>query len=165
MVLARRPSGYPVPEDFRVEETELPALQEGETLVENLFISLDAGFRNWMDEDAGDEVLPAMPLDHPVMGLTVGRIKESRNPDLVVGQLVMARLAWQAWSISTAEDFLVPVDDLDGLPLSYHLGVLGDTGMSAYFGLKDIAKPKATDTVLISAAGLSGSLQGRSREF
>lgn len=153
VVLARRPNGYPVPDDFRVESGELPVPGEGEALVQNLFISLDAGFRNWMDEDAGDEVLPAMPLDEPVMGLVVGRVVESNNPEWPVDQLVMARLAWQDWSIAKPGDFVVPVDDLGELPLSYHLGVLGDTGMSGYFGMKDVAQIKHTDTVLVSAAG------------
>jgi NADPH-dependent curcumin reductase CurA len=153
VVLARRPNGYPVPEDFRVEDVELIEPQEGQALVKNLYISLDAGFRNWMDEGAGDAVLPAMPLDQPVMGLVVGRVHQSNNPALAEGQLVMARLAWQAWSIANADDFVVPLDDIGNLPLSYHLGVLGDTGMSGYFGLKDIGQPKPTDTVLVSAAG------------
>lgn len=153
VVLARRPNGYPVPDDFRVETVDIPVLKDGEALVKNLFISLDAGFRNWMDADAGDEVLPAMPLDEPVMGLVVGEVTESDEPNLPPGQIVMARLAWQAWSVAKPGDFVVPLEEVGDLPHSYHLGVLGDTGMSAYFGLKDIAKPKPNETVLISAAG------------
>ena len=57
VVLKRRPAGKPVPEDFDVVESKIPTPVANEALVENLFISLDAGFRNWMDEDAGDDVL------------------------------------------------------------------------------------------------------------
>lgn len=153
VVLARRPNGKPVAEDFAVREDEIPEPGEKEALIQNLFISLDAGFRNWMDEDAGDDVLPAMALDAPVMGLTVGKVLKSNREDLPEGQLLMGRLTWSEYSVAHAEDFLVPIDDEPGVPLSYHLGILGDTGMSAYFGLKDVGQPKPGDTVLISAAG------------
>ncbi len=55
VTLRRRPTGKPVPEDFELVQSEIPEPGAGEALVENLFISLDAGFRNWMDEDAGDD--------------------------------------------------------------------------------------------------------------
>ena len=162
VVLARRPVGMPRPEDFRVEEVEVREPAEGEFLVRNLYISLDAGFRNWMGEDSGDEILPAMPLDHPVMGLILGRVLRSRHPDYEEGQLLMARLAWQEFSISDGSDFIVPLVDEGHHPLSYHLGILGDTGMSAYFGLEDIGKPQPGETVLISAAGGAvGSVAGQ----
>ena len=67
------------------------------------------------------------------------------------GQLVMGRLAWEAYSVAK-DDFLIVLEESD-VPLHYHLGILGDTGMSAYFGLKDIGQPTAQDTVVISAAG------------
>ena len=151
VLLARRPSGAPVAEDFEVRKTTVAQIASGEALIENHYVSLDAGFRNWMDEDSGDDVLPAMDLGSPVMGLTVGRVIESKHPTLVKGQLVMGRLAWEAYSIAK-DDFLVVLEESD-VPLHYHLGVLGDTGMSAYFGLKDIGKPTAQETVVISAAG------------
>jgi NADPH-dependent curcumin reductase CurA len=162
VTLRRRPTGKPVPEDFEVVQSEIPEPGAGEALVENLFISLDAGFRNWMDEDAGDEVLPAMELGKPVMGLTISRIIQSNNPDLPLGQILMGRLAWQSHSIAGPNDFLVPLEPDDDVPLSYHLGILGDTGMSAYFGLKDIAQPRPGDTVVISAAaGAVGYVAGQ----
>jgi len=151
VLLKRRPSGAPVAEDFEVVTTAVPAIQSGEALIENHYVSLDAGFRNWMDEDAGDDVLPAMPLGAPVMGLTVGRVLESKHATLREGQLVMGRLAWEAYSIAK-DDFLIELEESD-VPLHYHLGILGDTGMSAYFGLNDIGQPSENETVIISAAG------------
>ncbi len=153
VTLARRPNGYPVPQDFAVVETEVLPPRAGEALVENVFISMDAGFRNWMDEDAGDDVLPAMALSAPVMGLTIGRVVETQRSDLPVGTITMGRLAWQSYSLAGQTYFLVVLEDDPDIPLNYHLGILGDTGMSAYFGLHDVAKPTATDTVLVSAAG------------
>ena len=154
VVLTRRPNGKPVPADFEVITTPLGPLKDGEARVKNLYVSLDAGFRNWMDEDSGDEVLPAMPLGKAVMGLILGEVIESNNAKIVVGDMVMARLAWEQYSLVTDDDWLVTLSDEERKqPLSYHLGVLGDTGMSAYFGLTDIGKPQPGETVLISAAG------------
>ena len=151
VLLARRPNGAPIAEDFEVRTQPVAPIASGEALIENHYVSLDAGFRNWMDEDAGDDVLPAMAIGAPVMGLTVGRVIDSQHPTLRKGQLVMGRLAWEAYSVAK-DDFLIVLEESD-VPLHYHLGILGDTGMSAYFGLKDIGQPTAQDTVVISAAG------------
>ena len=80
VLLKRRPNGDPVPDDFALETQPLVSPGEGEALLRNHFVSLDAGFRNWMNEGAGDEVLPAMPLDAPVMGLVMGEVIESSHP-------------------------------------------------------------------------------------
>jgi NADPH-dependent curcumin reductase CurA len=161
VTLARRPQGKPVASDFEVVESATPDIKPGQALVKNLFVSMDAGFRNWMDEGSGDDVLPAMPLGKPVMGLILGRVVQSQNPDIPVGQHLMARLAWEQYTVVDESDWLVAIDDVD-VPLSYHLGILGDTGMSAYFGLTDIGKPQPGETVLVSAAGGAvGSIAGQ----
>jgi NADPH-dependent curcumin reductase CurA len=162
VVLAARPRGMPVESDFRVEESAHPALAGGQLLLENAFVSLDAGFRNWMDEGSGDNVLPAMKLGAPVMGLVLGRVAESRHAAHAVGDWVMARLAWEERSLTDASDFLVPVPRDAKHPRSFYLGVLGDTGLSAYFGLVDHAAIKRGETVLVSAAaGAVGSIAGQ----
>lgn len=161
VVLARRPRGMPRPEDFAVVTNLMRPADAGEVVLQNLYVSLDAGFRHWMDEGSTDHILPEMPLGAPVMGLTLGRVVQSRHPDVQVGELLMARLAWEEYSITDATDFFVRVPtDLD-CPLSWHLGILGDTGMSAYFGLTDIGRPQRGETVVISAAGGAvGSVAG-----
>lgn len=162
IVLASRPEGIPREENFRLVETPLRAIGEGEFLVQNLYISLDAGFRNWMNEGSGDNVLPAMELDEPVMGLTLARVVESRRPEFEPGDLLMARLAWEQYTICDGSDFMARLPRELPLPYSYYLGILGDTGMSAYFGLTDIGKPKPGETVLVSAAGGAvGSVVGQ----
>ena len=162
IVLASRPEGTPREENFRLVETPLRAIGEGEFLVQNLYISLDAGFRNWMNEGSGDNVLPAMELDAPVMGLTLARVVESRRPEFEPGDLLMARLAWEQYTICDGSDFMARLPRKLPLPYSYYLGILGDTGMSAYFGLTDIGKPKPGETVLVSAAGGAvGSVVGQ----
>ena len=131
-------------------------------LIQNLYASLDAGFRHWMDEGSTDHVLPEMPIGEPVMGLTLGRVVASEHPNFAAGDLLMARLAWEEYSLTSATDFFVKVPTEYDCPLSYHMGILGDTGMSAYFGMLDIARPSAGDTVLVSAAGGAvGSIAGQ----
>ncbi|MEM1435837.1 MAG: NADP-dependent oxidoreductase [Pseudomonadota bacterium] len=162
VVLAARPAGAPQESDFRIEARTLRAPEAGEILCQNLFISLDAGFRNWMDEDSGDAVLPAMPLNEPVMGLTLSRVVETAHPDYAVGDLLMARFAWETHTLTRADDFIARVPAETELPLSYYLGVLGDTGLSAYFGLLDHGAVQPGATVLVSAAaGAVGSVAGQ----
>jgi hypothetical protein len=153
VVLAARPRGEPTESDFRVEAAPLPVAGPGQILCQNLYLSLDAGFRNWMDEGSGDHVLPAMALGDPVVGLALSRVVESRNERHAVGDLLMARFAWEEYSLGDASDFLVPVPKESSLPLRYYLGVLGDTGLSAYFGLVDHGAVAPGETVLVSAAG------------
>ena len=105
MVLASRPSGYPVEGNFRVESSSVPEVGQGELLLRNAYVSLDAGFRNWMNEGSGDEVLPAMAVGAPVMGLTLGEVIESRNAEYREGDWLMARLAWEEYSLSDGSDY------------------------------------------------------------
>ena len=162
VVLARRPQGNPVPEDFRVETLPMPAPGPGQALIRNHYISLDAGFRNWMNEGAGDEVLPAMPLDAPVMGLVMGEVIESHNDAWQVGDWLMARIAWQEYCLADESQFIVRIDPSEPYPMNLYLGVLGDTGLSAYFGMMDIGKPQPGETVVVSAAGGAvGSIAGQ----
>lgn len=162
VVLARRPRGNPVPEDFRLNESPLPSPGPGQALIRNHYISLDAGFRNWMNEDAGDEVLPAMPLDAPVMGLVMGEVIESRHEEYAEGDWLMARIAWQEYSLADDTQFIVKIDPAEPYPMNLYLGVLGDTGLSAYFGMMDVGKPQPGETVLVSAAGGAvGSIAGQ----
>ncbi len=161
VVLAARPQGSPREQDFRVETRTVPKLEADQMLCENLYISLDAGFRNWMDEGSGDNVLPAMPLNEPVMGLTLSRVLESKNAGFKSGDLLMARFAWEEYTVTHAGDFISPIGVAE-YPLNYYLGVLGDTGLSAYFGLMDFGQIKPGETVLVSAAaGAVGSIAGQ----
>ncbi|MBT3311107.1 MAG: NADP-dependent oxidoreductase [Desulfobacterales bacterium] len=162
IVLARRPRGNPVPDDFRLQESLLCEPVDGELLVENIYLSMDAGFLHWMSEGSSDEYLSEMGIDAPVMGLTLGRVVESRHEAFNVGEVVMGRLTWEEFSIIDASDFLTKLPANLEFPLNYYLGVLGGTGMTAYFGMKDIGIPQAGETVLISAAaGAVGNVVGQ----
>ena len=162
VVLAARPRGLPVESDFRIEPGEHPPTGAGQLLLENELISLDAGFRRWMDAGSGDDVLPAMRIGEPVMSLVLGRVVESRHAAYEPGDLLMARLAWEERSLTDASDFLVPVPGDGKHPLRFYLGALGDSGLSAYFGLVDHGKIQPGETVLVSAAaGSVGSIAGQ----
>ena len=162
VVLARRPNGNPVEADFALAEAPIPEVREGTFLTRNDFVSLDAGFRNWMNEDAGDEILPAMALNAPVMGLVLAEVIESRHPEYTEGDRLMARFAWQTHSLSDGSDFIARLPLELEFPPSAYMGVLGDTGMSAYFGMEDICTPQPGECVLISGAGGAvGSIAGQ----
>ncbi len=153
VLLVRYPEGLPREEDFALDEAEVPPLREGEFLIRNLYLSLDAGFRQWMREGAGDNYLSAMPLGQPVMGITLGRVEESRNPRFRAGDHVLGRNRWEQFSVSDAGDFTAPFVPDPDLPLHYYAGILGPTGLTAYFGLMDIGNPQPGETVVVSAAG------------
>lgn len=164
VVLKRRPVGAPTPEDFDVGVRDLEPVVESHVEVENLAVSLDAGFRHWMDEGSGDHVLPAMELGQPVMGLVLSRVIESRHQSFEVGDVIVSRLAWQEYSQFNGDShhIKIHVDETLGLDLGVHLGILGDTGLSAYFGLFDHGRPTAGETVLVSAAaGAVGNVVGQ----
>ncbi len=153
VVLASRPEGALSAENFRLMESELPALEDGQFLIKNLYLSLDAGFRQWMNEGASDNYLSAMPLDAPVQSIVLGRIAESRHPEYPEGALVMGRTAWETWSVADGSDLMTIIDESEGVPLHEYLAALGPAGMTAYFGLLDIGRPRRGDNILVSAAG------------
>lgn len=160
VLLEARPVGAPRESDFACVESPVPVIGEGQFLLRNLYLSLDAGFRQWMNEGAGDGYLQAMELHQPVMGLVLGRVIESRHPDYRDGDLIMGRTRWESYSVADGSDYMAKLEAADpDVPLSCYLGVLGPTGLTAYFGMRDIGRPRAGETVVVStAAGAVGSV-------
>lgn len=162
IVLARRPSGQLRLEDFRKVELPMPVIGAGEMLVEHRLFSMDAGFRNWMNEGSGDGYLAAMALGEPVMSLTLGVVVESKRPDFEPGDFFMGRLAWTRFSKAGPDDFVTRLPRKLRFPLSFYAGILGGTGMTAYFGVHDIARPRVGDVAVVSAAaGAVGNVAGQ----
>jgi len=162
IVLAARPQGTVKVTDFALHEAELPPLEPGQYLIQNQYLSMDAGFRKWMNEDAGDNYLTAMELGDPVQSMILGHVIESRNPDFPEGTVVMGRTSWECFSIAGSEDFVTKLEHDGSLPLYEYVSTLGPTGMTAYFGLFDVGKPKSGEEVLVSAAGGAvGSVVGQ----
>jgi len=157
--LVRRPVGEPVPEDFELVAEPLPELSEGEFLVRNHYASLDPAIRGWLDDKPS--YMPPVALGDPVRATTVGRVAQSRNPDFAEGQWVLGLNAIEEYSVARAGGFTGPIE-VDGIPPTHFLSLLGAVGMTAYFGLLEVGQPKAGETVLVTgAAGAVGSLVGQ----
>lgn len=134
-------------------------LGAGQFLVKNLWLSLDPAMRGWMN-DAKSYIEP-VKLNDVMRGGTIAQVVASKNSAYSVGDLVTGMFGWQEYTHveSPKEAGAQVVPTLPGVSPSAFLGVLGMTGMTAYFGLLDVLKPKETDTILVSgAAGATGSV-------
>jgi NADPH-dependent curcumin reductase CurA len=157
-LLTARPQGQARDSDFTWNESPIEDLADGEILVRTIHLSIDPTNRVWMNE--ADSYLPAIPLGSVMRGGGIGIVEESRNPRFAPGDLVQGLLGWQRYSVSDGRA-LGKVPPLP-VPFSAHLGALGHIGMTAYFGLLDFGKPKAGETLVVSAAaGAVGSLVGQ----
>lgn len=157
-VLAARPRGLPAVHDFRLEEQTVPTPGEGQVLLRTLFLSLDPGLRNLMDE-VGPVYAPSVQLGEPMAGGTVSRVVASRHPRFRDGELVLARSGWQDHALSDGRD-LTPLGDMAQPSLA--LGLLGMPAFTAYVGVRDIGCPRPGDTVVVAAAtGAVGAVAGQ----
>jgi hypothetical protein len=157
--LANRPVGPVKASDWQRTEEALRALQDGELLVQNLFISLDPAMRGWMN-DSKASYIPPVGLGEVMRALAVGQVVESSNPKFAIGDHVSGLLGVQGFAISDGQG-LMKVDPKLA-PLPTYLSTLGMPGLTAYFGLLEVGKPQAGDTVVVSgAAGAVGSVVGQ----
>ncbi|MBL4847956.1 MAG: NADP-dependent oxidoreductase [Planctomycetes bacterium] len=155
--LVRRPTGLPSPEDFEIGEAPLPDPGEGEVLVANHYLSLDPAMRGWMKE--GRSYIPPVELGDVMRGGTYGEVLRSNHPTLAPGDRVVGMLGWQSHALSKGDDLYRVPPEVTG---PQALGVLGMTGLTAYFGLLDVGRPQEGDTLLVSgAAGATGSVVGQ----
>ena len=158
IVLARRPQGAPVAEDFRLEEVPLPIPAPGQVLLRTRFLSLDPYMRGRMND--APSYAPPVALGAPMTAQTVSVVEASGNPAYHQGDLVVANVGWQDYGVSDGRD-LLRIDPGLERP-SYALGVLGMPGLTAYVGLLDIGQPRAGETVVVAAAtGAVGSVVGQ----
>lgn len=160
-VLARRPQGLPVPEDFALETVDVPGPAEGQMLVRNLWIPVDPGMRNILSsEDPGPAEFKPMPLGATVGYMTVGEVVESRIEGFAKGDHITDYLLWQERALSDGRTARKITERR--LSPTTAIGVLGVPGLSAYFGLLELGALKAGETVLVtSAAGAVGSVAGQ----
>ena len=158
IVLARRPAGRPVPDDFRLEEVEVPTLPTGGLLLRVRYLSLDPYMRGRMD-DRKSYAAP-VGLGEVMEGETISEVLASGHPDYAPGDLVLARTGWRTHARSDGSD-LRKLDPTSA-PVTTGLGVLGMPGFTAYAGLTLIGMPKPGETVVVAAAsGPVGSLVGQ----
>lgn len=146
--LASRPVGMPTLANFKQVEVTLPALNAGEVLVKNTWMSVDPYMRGRMMDR--DSYIPPFQIDAVMDGGAIGEVVESLNPQFPVGSKVSHISGWRSAFISDGQDLtLLPAVNI---PEQYFLGVIGMPGLTAWVGLMQIAKLKPTDTVFVSAA-------------
>ncbi len=158
-LLAARPHGLVKESDFEYREGPVPTPDEGEVLIKTSHISLDPSMRGQM-ENRADYVAP-LKLGDVMRAGGVGTIVASNHADYPQGAQVTGSFGMQDYVVSDGKSlpFRVFADDVDP---TVALGILGGTGMTAYFGLLDIGEPKSGDVVVISgAAGATGSVAGQ----
>jgi NADPH-dependent curcumin reductase CurA len=159
-VLAERPKGMIDASSFRWVEEPAPTLEaDGEVLVRNLYLSMDPTQRGWL---ARDTYMPAVPIGDVIRSGGVGRVEASRNPDFAVGDLVQGLVGWQDHAKFSAAEARGLAKVMPGVPIPLAMSALGMTGLTAYFGLLDVGRPKEGETVVVSgAAGATGSIAGQ----
>ncbi len=160
-VLAARPVAAVRASDFRLVETPLRALEEGEFRIEVLYLGVAAVMRGYMlNSEKFERPLEIGDVMH---GRGVGRIVESRNSAWRVGEIVHGKMGWQQYAIADGSPYYLMYKVHQRVaPISTALGVLGLTGFTAYLGLVDVGAVKAGDRVLVSgAAGGVGSNVGQ----
>lgn len=158
VVLARHVDGAPREDDFRIEQVERPEPVDGQILVRNRFVSVDPGTRSRLSGKAS--YAPPLALGAVIDSASVGEIVVSHHPKFAVGDWIAAGLGWQEYATSDGRG-IRKIDPVDPPP-SAQIGVLGIPGLTAYFGMQDIGRPKSGETVLVSsAAGPVGSAAGQ----
>ncbi len=148
IVLASRPKGEPVSENFRMEQVDVPGVADGEVLLRSVYLSLDPYMRGRMSDQPS--YAPPVELGEVLVGGTVSRVVESKHPDYQSGDWVLANSGWQDYAVSNGEG-LTNLGTEPSHP-SYALGVLGMPGFTAYMGLLDIGQPVAGETLVVAAA-------------
>jgi NADPH-dependent curcumin reductase CurA len=158
--LVRRPDGTPVHDDFALVTVQTPDLAPGEVLVRNAYASLDPAIRGWLDD--APSYMPPVPLGDAVRATTVGTVAASANPEFAVGDWVLGLNAIEDYSVAVPGGFTQKIDPAAVPAVTNYLSVFGAVGLTAYFGLLEVGKPKPGETVLVTgAAGAVGSLVGQ----
>lgn len=161
ILLARRPTGQVQEDDLRYVEEPLAPLQDGEVRLRNRYISLDPATRGWMDDKKS--YMKPIAIGGVMLSAGVGEVIESNLDEWTPGDIVSGLFGWEEFPTLNAQQMKMGrrAGAYD-LPLSYELGVLGGTGLTAYIGLHKIGQPKAGETVVVSAAsGGVGSVVGQ----
>ncbi|MGE0170350.1 NADP-dependent oxidoreductase [Nocardioides sp.] len=175
MLLSKRPTWTATTEDFAREELPAGEPGPGEVLVRVLWIAFDPAMRGWMND--GPSYAPPVPIGDVMRGHGVGEVVRSGVDSVAVGTLVTGNFGWQTYALASFDHGTIgqlehvrdpsashPVARRvpEGVPPTAVLGVLGTTGLTAYFGMLEVGRPRPGDVVLVSgAAGATGSIAGQ----
>jgi NADPH-dependent curcumin reductase CurA len=146
-ILRRRPDGDLRDGDLALVEVPIPEPGDGEILVRNVYLMVAPTNRVWMSDI--EQYMPPVAIGEPMRGMTMGVVVESGHHGFRPGDVVEGPMAWEEYSI-TRHARRVPLQH--GLPLPAFASVLGSSGLTAYFGMTDVARPKAGETLVVSAA-------------
>lgn len=156
--LASRPQGWVTEDNFELTESPVPKPGDGQILVRNVFMSVDPYMRGRMNDVKS--YVPPFQVGEVLQAGVVGQVVESNNAAFAPGDYVNGMLGWENYSLSNGQGLYKVTKN--EVPLSYHLGILGMPGMTAYVGLFTIGNAKKDDTVFVSAAsGAVGSVVGQ----
>jgi len=164
-LLANKPTDLPQldgpSQTFKLENKDLPSLEDDQVLVKTLYLSNDPAQRGWISNDIPADRLYTVPVKvgTPMHARGIVEVVESKSSSLKKGALGLANVGWTEYSVQDAKA-VTPTPDLPGgLSITHYLGALGMTGLTAYYGIKVVAETQASDTVVISgAAGATGSM-------
>ena len=132
---------------------------DGQALIRTLWLSVDPAQRIWM---ARDSYKPAVPLGDVMQSFAVGQVIESRHPDFKTGDIVRGEFGWRDYVVTDGKGFAGMQRLPPGIPPNLALGLFGLNGLTAYFGITEVGKIKAGETVVVSgAAGATGSAAGQ----
>ena len=160
VLLAKRPVGEPDVSCFKIEQVDVPELNENQILIKVLWLSLDPYMRGRM-HDVKSYAEP-LQIGDVMVGESAGVVIQSTSADYAVGDYVTAHQGWQTMLVADADSPAVMKVDLNNGTLSAHLGAVGMPGRTAYFGLLEVGKPKAGETLVVAAAsGAVGSVVGQ----
>ena len=160
-LLAKRPHGFVTKENFEYTESPIPDPDDGQVLVRNLLLSFDPTQRGWMEER--ESYLPPVKIGEPMRAGSIGQVVESKNSGFDKGDLVQTTGGWQDFLVIEPGEGVMGLSKVpDGVAPELMLSALGVTGLTAYFGLLNLGKPRAGETLLVSgAAGATGSVAGQ----
>jgi NADPH-dependent curcumin reductase CurA len=154
--LRTRPVGEVHDEDFEIRNGVKPVPGANEVLVRNIYLLVPPSMRLWMNEK--ESYFPPQALGQVMMGITLGVVEVSNHPAFKPGMYVNGMGGWQHWYVAPF-DQLMPLVPHPEIPLGAYRTILDVQGITAYGGLTDICKPKAGETLVVTAAaGSVGSL-------
>lgn len=158
LLFIKRPIGAADASTWSLVENPIPEINEGQILIKQHYISLDPAMRGWMNE--GKSYIAPMEIGSVMRAGSVGEVVATKNPKFKVGQYVSGTGGVQQYAVTDGKGYYQV--DPNIAPLAMYIGTLGMPGMTAYFGITEVAKVKEGETVLVSgAAGAVGSIVGQ----
>lgn len=162
LLLKARPEGLVRQEDFELREQATPKLQDGQALVRVLYLSMDPTNRVWMSDVP--QYMPPVAIGDVMRGIGIGRVVASRAKHYAVGDLVQGLVGWQDYALldEGKTGYWTKLPPRPPVALPTLLGACGFSGITAYYGLTDIAPVQPGETLVVSAAaGSVGSIAGQ----